>query len=211
MDESQLREALASTMRHLYARGQNAPGDGNASARLGDGFLCTPTATHKGRLAASQIVRLRADGEPVEKGQRGSTEWKMHHAIYLSRPDVRAIVHAHCPHATALTLAGLSLDKPMLPEAVAALGRVPTVPYASPTTGDVPAAVRPFVEAGVRGFILERHGPVCLGATVDQALERLEVLEHTAKITWLAHTAGGARPLSDDEAEKLERLFRPAD
>lgn len=207
MDESQLREAIASAMRHLYERGQNAPGDGNTSARLGDGFLCTPTAAHKGRLAASQVVRLRANGDPVDATQRASTELKMHLAIYALRPDVGAIVHAHCPHATALTLAGLSLERPTLPEAIAALGSVPTVPYASPTTGDVPAAVRPFVEAGARGFILERHGPVCVGATVDEALTRLEVLEHTAKITWLAHVAGGARPLPDGEAEKLAKLF----
>ncbi|MCC6644339.1 MAG: class II aldolase/adducin family protein [Polyangiaceae bacterium] len=207
MDEGRLREALASTMRHLYERGHNAPGDGNASARLGAGFLCTPTATHKGRLPASGIVRLRADGSPVDPGARASSELKMHLAIYAARPDVGAIVHAHSPHATALTLAGLSLERPTLPEAVAALGAVPTLPYASPTTADVALAVVPVVASGARGFLLERHGPVCLGADVDEALTRLEVLEHTARITWLAHVAGGAAPLPDDEVARLRRLF----
>lgn len=207
MDEGRLREALASAMRHLYLLGHNAPGDGNASARLGAGFLCTPTATHKGRLAASQIVRLRADGTPVDPASRASSELKMHLAIYAARPEIGAIVHAHSPHATALTLAGLSMERPTLPEAVAALGSVPTIPYASPTTSDVAAAVAPVVAAGARGFLLERHGPVCLGADVDDALTRLEVLEHTARITWLAHVAGGATPLPDDEVERLRRLF----
>lgn len=207
MDESRVREALASAMRHLYDRGHNAPGDGNASARLGAGFLCTPTATHKGRLAASQIVRLRPDGAPVDPSLRASSELKMHLAIYAARPDVGAIVHAHSPHATALSVAGISLERPTLPEAVAALGRVPTIPYASPTTSDVAAAVGPAIAAGARGFVLERHGPVCLGADVDDALTRLEVLEHTARITWLAHVAGGAAPLPDDEVGRLRSLF----
>lgn len=204
--ESQLRETICSITHSLYERGHNAPGDGNTSARLGEGFLCTPTGGHKGRLAPSNVVRLRGDGAPVDPSQRASTELALHLAIYRARPDVHAIVHAHSPHAVALTVAGRSLAEPVLPEAIAALGGIPTVPYASPTTSAVADAVLPYLERH-DAFLLERHGPVCLGATLEEAHARLEIVEHTARITALALMLGGAPPIPADEAAKLRAMF----
>lgn len=55
-------------------------------------------------------------------------------------------------------------------------------------------------------FILERHGPVALGATLNEAFCRLEVVEHTARITVAAIAAGGAQPISEDEAARLRAM-----
>lgn len=209
--ERELREKITEIARILYERGHNAPMDGNLSARLSDRYLlCTPSGVHKGRLRAEQVVKLAIDREgtgarPVEPVQRASTEIRMHLAIYGARPDVQAIVHAHSPSAVGLSVAGISLERPVVPEAILALGGIPTVPYASPTTADVPAAVLEYARRA-NAFILERHGPVALGATLDEAFARLEVIEHTAKITVAALAAGRAAPISDEEAEKLRRL-----
>jgi len=205
MDESDLRSALCDIARSLYDRGHNAPGDGNLSARLGeDRLLCTPTASHKGRLIPSRIVLVdRTTGEPLD-GQRCSTEIRMHLAIYEERPDVMAIVHAHSPHVVAMSVAGISLAEPVVPEALFGLGRVPTVPYASPATVDVAEAVRPFARRA-EAFVLERHGPVALGRTLDEAHSRLEIMEHSARITVLARLLGRAEPIPDAEAESLLR------
>lgn len=200
--EAAVREAICRATRILYERGHNAPLDGNVSARSGEGFLCTPSAVHKGQLAPSRVVRLSRDGVPLDRDTTPSSELAMHLAIYAARPDVAAIVHAHSPHAVALTVAGLNLEQLPIPEAITAFGRIPTVPYASPTTTALADAVLPFARE-LDAFILERHGPVCLGPSVDEALWRLEVLEHTAKIVVLAHTLGGARPMPADEVERL--------
>jgi L-fuculose-phosphate aldolase len=200
--EPALREAICRATRTLYERGHNAPLDGNVSARLGDGFLCTPSAVHKGQLAPSRVVRLAPDGSPVDRSNKPSSELAMHLAIYRARPDVGAIVHAHSPHAVALTVAGLDLERLPIPEAITAFGRIPTVPYASPTTTALADAALPYARE-LDAFILERHGPVCLGPTVDEALWRLEVLEHTARIVVLAHSLGGARPMPEDEVARL--------
>jgi L-fuculose-phosphate aldolase len=208
-DEALLRRALCDAARALYERGHNAPGDGNLSARRpGGGLLCTPSGAHKGRLEPGAIVALDDAGAPLDPGQRPSSELRMHLAIYGARADVAAIAHAHSPHAVALTLAGLGLEPPPLPELVFTLGRVPTVPYASPTTSGVADAVLPYART-CDAFLLERHGPVALGASLDEALLRLEVVEHTAKIWLLARLAGGAAPLDDAEVARLRALVPP--
>lgn len=129
----------------------------------------------------------------------------MHLAIYDERPDVGAIVHAHSPYTTALTVAGKTLRDPVIPETILALGHVPTVPYTSPTTIEVPTAVRDVLR-GHDAFVLERHGPVALGASLEQAMTRLEIVEHTAKITWMAEALGPTTPIDPEEHAKLRKL-----
>lgn len=205
--ERQLRQQICDCARTLYERGHNAPADGNVSARLSERYLlCTPTLSHKGALSAQDIVKVRAeDGSAVDRGQTASSEIRMHLAIYAHRPDIGAIVHAHSPNTVGLSVAGVSLQRPVVPEAILALGGVPTVPYASPTTQDVASAVLPFA-LRYDAFVLERHGPVSLGADLDQAFGRLEIVEHTARITIAALSAGGAKPLPEQEAARLRAM-----
>lgn len=212
--EPTLRRALVEGARVLYERGHNAPVDGNLSARLGERYLlCTPSGVHKGRLEPADIVKLARDPRApsgvraVEPAQRPSSELRMHLAIYEARPDVGAIAHAHSPHTVALTVAGHGLEHPVVPEAILAFDTIPTVPYASPTTADVPAAVLQHARS-LDAFVLERHGPVCLGRSVEEAVARLEVVEHTAHITWLALAAGAASPIAPDEVERLRRIAK---
>jgi len=200
-----LRRRICEAARLLYERGHNAPGDGNISARISERYLlCTPSGVHKGELAPEHVVKVRlADGEGVDGTP--SSEIRMHLAIYRARSDVGAIVHAHSVSTTGLTVAGQSLEKPPVPEAIQNLGAIPTVPYASPTTADVATAVLPYA-LRYNAFVLERHGPVALGESLAQAKSRLEVVEHTARITVAANSSGGAKPISDEEARKLRQM-----
>ena len=163
---------------------------------------------HKGELTPSDIVKVRIkDGVGVDGV--ASSEIRMHLGIYRVRPDVKAIVHAHSVHAVGLTVAGVSMERPVVPEAIQTMGGIPTVPYASPTTADVAEAVLPYA-LQYNAFILERHGTVALGDDLKQALARLEVVEHTAKITAIALASGGAPPIPDAEAEKLLKMAQEA-
>jgi len=209
--ERVLRSAICDAARHLYERGHNAPVDGNLSVRLSERYLlCTPSMEHKGRLAPERVVKVSsADGRPVDGRQRASSEIRMHVAIFAARPDVHAIVHAHSPSTVGLSVAGVSMQDPVVPEAILALGGIPTVPYASPTTPDVADAVLPYATAG-DAFILERHGPVTLGKDLDEAMTRLEIVEHTARITVAALAAGSAAPLPRAEADHLRHMAAQA-
>lgn len=200
--ESLLRKALCDAGRTLYERGLIGPVDGNLSARVGERYLvCTPTGSHKGALRPEDLVKTTLDGRVVGSG-RPSTELKMHLAIYAARPEVGCVVHAHPPCAVGLTVAGVSLESPVVPEILFAIGRVPTVPYSSPTTADVPESIAPIL-ASCDAFILARHGSVVLCDDPREGVMKTEVIEHTAKITLAARVAGSAVPLPQPEVEKL--------
>jgi L-fuculose-phosphate aldolase len=209
--EAWLRRALCDAGRTLYARGLLGPTDGNFSARVGARYLlCTPSGAHKGRLTPDELLKLTLDGRVVSApaGRRPSSELKMHLAIYRLRPEVPCVVHAHPPCAVGLTVAGVSLERPVVPEILFALGAVPNVPYCSPTTDAVPEAIAPVL-ARCDAFMLARHGSVVLCQTPDEGVQKTEVLEHTAKITLAARIAGGASPLPEAEVSKLLRLAAP--
>jgi len=191
----------------MYERGYVAGTDGNASARLGSRrLLVTPTGAHKGQLEPADLVRTDLQGRPVP-GERGrpSGELALHLRVYEERPDVAAIVHAHPPAAVACTLVGIDLGQPVVPESVLALGGVPTVPYATPTTDDLARAVVPYLRDG-QGLLLARHGTVTVGADLMTAYCRLETLEHTARILCLARLLGPVQPLAADEVARLQQL-----
>lgn len=200
--ESAARRAICEAGRQLYERGLIGPTDGNLSMRVGDRYLvCTPSGAHKGELRPDALVKTTLDGRTVGSG-KASTELKMHVAIYAARPDVGCVVHAHPPCAVGLTVAGVSLESPVVPEILFALGAVPTVPYSSPTTSDVPEAIAPVL-ARCDAFILARHGSVVLCGDPREGVMKTEIIEHTAKITLAARVAGSATPLPAAEVQKL--------
>lgn len=208
--EGALRRELCDAGRTLYDRGLIGPTDGNFSARLGERYLlCTPSGAHKGELQPGDLVKMTLDGRVVSTGAKPSSELKMHLAIYALRDDVQCVVHAHPPCAVGLTVAGVSLEKPVVPEVLFAIGAVPNVPYSSPTTDAVPESIRPIL-ARCDAFMLSRHGSVVLCATPKEGVMKTEVIEHTAKITLAAKVAGGATPLPDGEVAHLLGLASAA-
>lgn len=202
MDEASLRRELVTVCRRAYERGMISGTDGNVSGRLAhDRFLVTPAGVNKGYLELGDLVEVDLDGKPVVGG-RPSTEVLLHCEVYHARPDAMGVVHAHPPSCVALTLARIGMDAPVIPEIVGALGRVPTAPYATPGTRELPDSFRPLAEK-YDAFLLERHGSVTLGSSVSQAMDRLEMIEHAATILVRAHSLGLVTPMSEAEVRKL--------
>jgi hypothetical protein len=127
----------------------------------------------------------------------------MHLAIYDARPDVQAVVHAHPPHATALSCTGSRLlEQPFIAEAVVSIGpSIPTVPFAAPGKPSAEAVARFAIDHDV--VLLGNHGALAWGGTVEQAYLRLELVEHLARIATLAEATGGIRPLPDAAVRPL--------
>ena len=59
---------------------------------------------------------------------------------------------------------------------------------------------------GAGAALLANHGAVSVGETLARAHQRMEMLEHVARVTLLARLLGGISPLSADEVEYLLRL-----
>src|ERR671926_874808 len=202
MDEQTTKRDLIRVCHLMYERSYVVSSDGNVSVRLDDGhILATPTMTCKGRMTVESIAITDLDGRALND-KRASSELAMHLLIYRERPDVKAVCHAHPPHGTAFAVAGLPIDQPILSEVILTLGCVPLAEYGTPSTEELTEAMRPLVKHH-NALLMANHGAVAYGGDVWQAFDRLETLEHTAKIAILARALGGARDLPPDSIEKL--------
>src|SRR5438477_8486454 len=202
MAEQAARRDLLCICQLLYERGYVVSSDRNVSVQLDDGrILATPTMTCKGRMTEDLIAVTDLDGRSLN-GSRASSELAMHLLIYRERPDVRAVCHAHPPHGTAFAVAGLPIDQPILSEVILTLGCVPLAEYGTPSTEELTNAMRPLIKHH-NALLMANHGAVAYGADLWQAFDRLETLEHTAKIAILSRVLGGSRNLPPDAIEKL--------
>lgn len=203
--EEQLKQDIVRICGMLHRKNYLAATDGNVSVRLGDRVLVTPSGVHKGYMAAEQVLTVDLEGKVLEGEGRPTSEIRMHLLAYELRPDVGAVVHAHLPYATACTLAGISLLEPILPEVVITLGGIPTAAYATPGTAEVPEAIRDFLRE-YDAILLSRHGAMTMGREVMDAYNKMEKLEHTARVVLAARLQGQLPPLPAAEVEKLRRL-----
>src|SRR5437773_4352427 len=202
MDEQTARRDLIKICHLMYERSYVVSSDGNVSVRLDDGrILATPTMTCKGRMTDDLIAVTDLEGRSVNE-RRASSELAMHLLIYRERPDVRAVCHAHPPHGTAFAVAGLPIDQPILSEVILTLGCVPLAEYGTPSTDELTEAMRPLIKHH-NALLMANHGAVAYGSDLWQAFDRLETLEHTARIAILSRMLGGSRNLPADAIEKL--------
>ena len=204
--EQQLRADIVEVGRRLYARGYTASNDGNISVRLDDKrLLMTPKSVCKGFMNPAMMCITDLEGVKLAGDRDPSSEMQMHLEVYRQRPDAQAVVHAHPPIATGFAVAGIPLDRAVLAEVVTTLGSVPIAEYATPSTRELPEAVRKYVKAH-DGMLLANHGALTLGADLFAAYYKMETIEHFAKISLVARMLGGERLLSRDEVFRLQGL-----
>jgi L-fuculose-phosphate aldolase len=187
----------------MYQRGFIASSEGNVSVLLEpDRILVTPGGRHKGLLQPEDLVVTDLDGCRVHGVFLPSSELQLHLAAYRERDDVRAVVHAHPTMAVACSVAGVSLAEAVIPEVVTALGAIPTAPYATPGTAEAAASISGLIRE-FDALILARHGSVTVGADLQDAYSKLEMIEHSAQILFFARLLGPFSPLPKDEVSRL--------
>jgi L-fuculose-phosphate aldolase len=209
MDEREARKLICEIGKLMYERSYVVSSDGNVSVRLDEKtVLATPTMTCKGRMTEDGLALTDMDGKAISGG-KASSELAMHLLIYKMRPEIKAVCHAHPPHGTAFAVAGIAIDKPILSEVILTLGCVPLTGYGTPSTDELTEAMKPFVPHH-NALLMANHGAVAYGGDLWQAFDRLETLEHTAKIAILAKALGGANDLPKDAIEKLINIREKA-
>ena len=201
------REAVCRVGRLLYDRGYVAANDGNISVKVAENrLLITPSGVSKGRMTPEMLLVTDMDGTVIEGDRHPTSEGKMHLEVYRGRPDANAVVHAHPPVSTAFAVCRRGLETPYLSELVAGLGQVPcTTSFAMLSTEEVPESVRPYL-AVHNALLLANHGALAWGGDLWEAFDRLETVEHTAKIVLNAQLLGGGVPLTEEEVERLQSL-----
>ena len=203
-EEARLRNAICEIGGLCYQRSYIVGADGNLSARLSDGtMLITPAGAMKGFLSPRNIAHVDMRGESVDDGPKCSSEVGIHIVSYEERPEMKAVLHCHPPHCVAMTVAGIDLQVPIIPEIVVTIGGIPTTPYATPGTDELPDSIRDVVRCSDT-LVMKNHGSVTLGTNLLDAYKKLDMIEHTARILWLAHAVrGGIDPLPDEAVKKL--------
>lgn len=209
MSEQELRNGLVKWGKSLFERGLTAGSSGNMSVRLDDGFLFTPTNSCLGFLDAERISKLDRSGKHVS-GDAPTKELPLHFGFYDRRPGSRAVVHLHSTYATALSCLS-DTDRqdavpPITPYVVMRVGQVPVVPYTRPGSADV----KPMIDAIAErhpAVLLENHGPVVAGASLEAAVFAIEELEEAAKLAIILRGMK-VRHLSADAIADLNKTFR---
>ena len=211
LSEYDLRRLIVKSCRALVEKDLVAAADGNISARLPSGnLLVTPSRVSKGDIVEDAVLYCSPDGRRIRGTGQVSSEIMLHVAAYAVRKDVRAIVHAHPPLASAFTFAGAEafLSEPILPEVVARLGGIPAVPYVTPGTQALADAAAPYF-AKHDAVLLNQHGAVTLGSDPWSAYLLMEKVEHTAVVLKAARDlAGGERGVLRLTPEQIADLLK---
>lgn len=176
-----LRDQLVRYFIETYNKGLNTLMGGNASIRVNDSVLITPSNVPKTELTINDIVKLSMDGNVVEGYRKPSSEWRMHLSIYKVS-DYTAVIHAHAPSIITLYLAGLSLNLDTVSEAKSYIRKIADVEFIKPGTQELADEVSLRVKNGADLIVLKNHGVVAVGYSLPEALNKIEVAEDTAKI-----------------------------
>jgi L-fuculose-phosphate aldolase len=210
--ERDLRLAIVETGRLCYSQGLMPANNGNISARMGeDRIVITPSTLCKGRLDLDDLLVIDLDGNILKadprKKRRASSETPMHLEVYRQRPNVRAAIHAHPAHATALTVAGIPLAEDVLPELLEGLGPVPTTGFATPSTDENATAIREHILEH-DAVLIRSHGVLTIGRDLEEALINLERVEHVARVLMMSFGLGEINRLPPEMLQKLHELRR---
>jgi L-fuculose-phosphate aldolase len=207
--EAAIEQARASLVRYgqRMAADRLAVGSaGNLSIRLGDTVVMTPTGINYDQITDRNICVLDAEGVLLDGDGARSSEWPMHRRIY-DLTDAVAVVHTHSPFAVAMST--VCDELPAVHYAVLRLGG-PTVRVAPYTTfgSDGLAGVAAEALDGRFAALLQNHGAVAYGDSIDEAYDRALLLEWLAEVYWRARLAGSPRILSDAELDEVREAAR---
>lgn len=204
--EQSIKSDIIKVCKRMYQRGFVAANDGNVSVKISENkIIVTPTGKSKGFLSQKDLVTVDSKGKKLKGDSRPTSELPLHIFAYQKRKDIRAVVHAHPAHGTAFAVAGIGLDKSVLPEVVISLGRIPLAEYATPSTCEVPNSISNLIKDH-DAILLKNHGVVTLGKDLEEAYYKLERVEHFAHILYLAMQLGNVDELSRNDVEKLLKL-----
>jgi L-fuculose-phosphate aldolase len=198
-----IKEWICEIGRRVYNRGFAAANDGNISYRIGENeVLCSPTMICKGFMTPDDICMVDLDGNQLAGKKKRTSEILLHLTIMKERPDVKAVVHCHPPHATAFSVAREAIPQCVLPEIEVFMGEVPLAPYETPGGQSFADTVKPFLTA-TNTIILTNHGTVSFGKTLEEAYWKTEILDAYCRILILSKQLGGITYLDEQKSREL--------
>jgi L-ribulose-5-phosphate 4-epimerase len=176
------KQQIVETAQHLVEKGYLMATGGNLSIRIPGqtAFAITPSNYDYMKMTPADVCVLDFDLNVIEGALKPSVESALHAAVYVTRPDVNAIVHTHQVYASTLAL----IDKPipaLFDEQARFLGRsVEIIPYAPSGTGFLKNVIVKHIKNHNNAYIMKNHGALCFGHDVERAAHNAEILEKCA-------------------------------
>ena len=205
----QIKQEMCDVGYRIWHKGFCAGNEGNNSVRISeDRVLCTPTGLSKGFLKTDMITVVDMDGNQVDKENKykRTSEILLHLQIYKKRPDVKAVIHSHPPHATAFACAGVPIPEGVHPEAEVFLGKVPTAKYTTPSYAELGKSVCDLIGPETNTVLMGNHGSVNFAPTLIDTYYKLEILDAYCRILLLIKQVGKVNVLSQQEMIELLKV-----
>jgi len=205
LSETIARKMICDIGKKMYSKNFVSANDGNITIRIADNvLLVTPTGISKGDLTESMLIKVDLDGRIIEGDYKPTSELSMHLQVYKENDAIQSTCHAHCPHLTALAVAGIELDVPTSAAASGLVGRIPVAPYQCPGSKELANSIIPYVK-DYNIVNLGNHGPLSWGTDPMGAWYIMESAESACELAFniKKYLDGKVRPLTIRQTEEL--------
>ncbi|KJF43505.1 class II aldolase/adducin family protein [Draconibacterium sediminis] len=198
------RDQITMIIDKIYRSGLTTTSGGNISIIDDNGDVwVTPSAIDKGTLRPTDMICVRKDGT-IEGRHKPSSEYPFHIAIYKSRPEIKAVIHAHPPALVSFSIVRQIPNTNVLPQAKNVCGPIGYAPYAIPGSDELGEVIADEFKKGVNAVIMENHGTVVGGSDLNDAYQRFETMEFCARTLINGNTIGKPNYLTDAQIDEFE-------
>jgi L-fuculose-phosphate aldolase len=200
------KKEVAYFMRRLYKKNLTTTSGGNISYKFDDDtVLISPSELDKARIKGKQTGVITMGGKSLTPDIKFSIETNMHLLIYKNRPDIKAIIHAHPPVSTSFTAMNKSINCKLISESYFILGTPQVASYALMGTQTLANIVsEKAIHTNV--ILMENHGVICLGKSLLEAFNKIEILEAAAKMTLITELMKDGRQLTPEQIKEIDKL-----
>lgn len=194
-------DQLVMFMERIYSYGMTTTSGGNLSILDDNGDIwITPGSVDKGSLTRKDMVCIKSDGT-IEGIHSPSSEWPFHQHIYKTRPDIKAVLHAHPPALVAFSIVRKLPNTSMIPNVKFSCGEIGMAKYGLPGSQDLGDKISEEFSKGFNTVMLENHGVVIGASNMFEAFKSFETLDFSARIEIDARTLGTPNSLTPEQIE----------
>jgi L-fuculose-phosphate aldolase len=188
----------------IYRRGMTTTSGGNISIIDENGDIwITPSAVDKGTLTAADIICVKSDGTIIGK-HKPSSEFPFHKAIYDNRPDLKAIIHAHPPALVSFSIVRQIPNTNVITQAKNVCGSIGYADYELPGSKALGEKIAAEFKKGYKAIIMENHGTVLGGSDLNDAYDRFETFEFSARAILFSKSLGNTNYLTDQQIDAYD-------
>ncbi len=194
-------DQLVMLMERIYSYGMTTTSGGNLSILDDNGDIwITPGSVDKGSLTRNDIIQVKPDGTMIGI-HKPSSEFPVHERIYRSRPDIKAILHAHPPALVAFSIVRQIPETRLIPNFAQICGSVSMAPYDVPGSQGLSKKIAAEFSKGHNVVMLENHGVFVGAEDLFRSFMAFETLEYCARLQIEAAKIGKIRVLSDKHVQ----------